>query len=166
MKLSNQRDGQKLESKARFKPGEPSKSHEERTHDRYTEELNTEFRQWNLTKPLPPKVKLETLFGDPLEWLEWSGFFTATVHNANITKRNIMYHIKSYVSGKAKQILTGLSYDGSQYEHSWKLLSNLHGQPYSIIDSHYKITRFASNVKNCWRIEYVCKHSDRFWIRR
>ena len=80
LKLSNQRDGQKLESKARFKPGEPSKSHEERTHDRYTEELNTEFRQWNLPKPRPPKVKLETLFGDPLEWLEWSGFFTATVH--------------------------------------------------------------------------------------
>ena len=38
---------------------------------------------------------LETFAGDPLEWPEWTGLFTATVHNANIVRSEKMNYLKA-----------------------------------------------------------------------
>ena len=48
-----QTDEKKHESEARFKIGDSNRSHEERSHDRFSEELNVDFKSWSL-----PKCKL------------------------------------------------------------------------------------------------------------
>ena len=49
-----------------------------------------------------PKLKLAEFSGDPLEWPEWSQLFQATVHAANIDDNVKMNHLKTMVTGKAK----------------------------------------------------------------
>ena len=50
-----------------------------------------------------------------------------------------MNYLEGLVSGKAKQVLTGLSYDGNQYEHAKKLLSRQYFQPDIIVDTQLKL---------------------------
>ena len=42
--------------------------------------------------------------GDPLEWPEWSQLFQATVHAANMDDSVKMNHLKTMVTGKAKEV--------------------------------------------------------------
>ena len=58
-----------------------------------------------------------------------------------------IYYLKSHLSGEAKQILKGLSFDGSQYEHAWKLLYRHYGQPHIIVDSQIKLVHNFSVIK-------------------
>ena len=116
-------------STIKSKIGDLSRSHEQRSHDRYYEELS-KVRNWNLPKSSSYQ-SLKTFAGDPLDWPELSRLFTATMHNAKITKREKMYYLKSYVSGKAKQILTV----------SAMMATNMHGNcclPQIIFDSQLK----------------------------
>ena len=63
----NQTDEQKHESKARFKLGDLSRSHKERSHDRYSEDLKAELRNWSFPKTSLPSVRLDIFADDPLE---------------------------------------------------------------------------------------------------
>ena len=65
-----------------------SRQQEDRNHDRYSDDITTDFRYLTLPKTSLPKVKMQLFGGQPLKWPEWSGFFTATVHNADITESN------------------------------------------------------------------------------
>ena len=56
-----------------------------------------------------PKLKLAEFSGDPLEWPEWSQLFQATVHAANIDDSVKMNHLKTMVTGKAKEAIAGLA---------------------------------------------------------
>ena len=59
-----------------------------------------------------PKLKPAEFSGDPLEWPDWSGLFLSTVHIANIDTRVKMNHLKTLVTGKAKEVIAGLSFTG------------------------------------------------------
>ena len=109
-----------------------------------TDTLSSEFRYQSLSKPSLPKAKMHLFGGKPFYW---AGFFTARVHNANITKSEITFYLKSHLSGKAKQMLTRLSFDGSQYEHAWKLLSRHYGQPHIIADAPINLLQNFAVVK-------------------
>ena len=54
-----------------------------------------------------PKLKLAEFSGDPLEWPEWSQLFQATVHAANMDDSVKMNHLKTMVTGKAKEAIAG-----------------------------------------------------------
>ena len=62
-----------------------------------------------------PKLKLAEFSGDPLEWPEWSQLFQATVHAANIDDSVKMNHLKTMVTGKAKEAIAGLGYTAEMY---------------------------------------------------
>ena len=55
-----------------------------------------------------PKLKLAEFSRDPLEWPEWSQLFQATVHAANMDDSVKMNHLKTMVTGKAKEAIAGL----------------------------------------------------------
>ena len=68
---------------------------------------------WNVgddyyIRSILPKLKLAEFSGDPLEWPEWSQLFQATVHAANIDDSVKMNHLKTMVTGKAKEAIAGL----------------------------------------------------------
>ena len=62
-----------------------------------------------------PKLKLAEFSGDPLEWPEWSQLFQATVHAANMDESVKMNHLKTTVTGKAKEAIAGLGYTAEMY---------------------------------------------------
>ena len=69
-----------------------------------------------------PKLKLAEFSGDPLEWPEWSQLFQATIHAANIDDSVKMNHLKTMVTGKAKEAIAGLGYTAEMYNVAWNVL--------------------------------------------
>ena len=69
-----------------------------------------------------PKLKLADFSCDPLEWPEWSQLFQATVHAANIDDSVKMNHLKTMVTGKAKEAIAGLGYTAEMYNVAWNVL--------------------------------------------
>ena len=84
------------------------------------------------------KLKLEEFSGDPLEWPEWSQLFQATVHAANIDDRVKMNHLKTMVTGKAKEAIAGLGYTAEIYNVAWNVLVRNFGKPQMIVNSQLK----------------------------
>ena len=71
-----------------------------------------------------PKLKLAEFSGDPLEWPEWSQLFQATVHAANMDDSVKMNHLKTMVTGKAKEAIAGLGYTAEMYNVAWNRSSS------------------------------------------
>ena len=76
-----------------------------------------------------PKLKLAEFSGDPLEFPEWSGLFLSTVYAANIDTSLEMNHLKTLVTGKAKEVIAGLGYTGDMYDVAWNNLVAHFGRP-------------------------------------
>ena len=55
-----------------------------------------------------PKLKLSEFSGDPLEWPEWSQLLQATVHLTIMDDSAKLNHLKTMVTGKAKEEIAGL----------------------------------------------------------
>ena len=85
-----------------------------------------------------PKVKLAEFSGDPLEWPEWSQLFQATVHAANIDDSVKMNHLKTMVTGKAKEAIAGLGYTGEMYNVAWNVLVRNFGKPQMVVNAQLK----------------------------
>ncbi len=62
-----------------------------------------------------PKLKLPEVSEDPLEWPEWAGLFQVTVHAAHITDSTKKQHLKTLVTGKAKEAIADLGFSGEMY---------------------------------------------------
>ena len=82
-----------------------------------------------------PKLKLAEFSGDPLEWPEWSGLFLSTVHAANIDTSLKMNHLKTLVTGKAKEVIAGLGYTGDMYDIAWNTLVAPFGRPQVVVNA-------------------------------
>ena len=82
-----------------------------------------------------PKLKLAEFSGDPLEWPEWSQLFQATVHAANIDESVEMNHLKTMVTGKAKEAIAGLGYTAEMY--NLVLVRNF-GKPQRVVNAQLK----------------------------
>ena len=111
-----------------------------------------------------PKLKLAEFSGDPLEWPEWSQLFQATVHAANIDDSVKMNHLKTMVTGRAKEAIAGLGYTAEMYNVAWNVLVRNFGKPQMIVNAQLKkifsfppmkpydgaaLIKFARKVSNC-----------------
>ena len=85
-----------------------------------------------------PKLKLTEFSGDLLEWPEWSQLFQATVHAANIDDSVKMNHLKTMVTGKAKEALAGLGYTAEMYNVAWNVLVRNFGKPQMVVNAQLK----------------------------
>ena len=85
-----------------------------------------------------PKLKLAEFSGDPLEWPEWSQLFQATVHAANIDDSVKMNHLKTMVTGKAKEAIAGLGYTAEMYNVAWNVLVRNFGKPQMVVNAQLK----------------------------
>ena len=85
-----------------------------------------------------PKQKLAELSGDPLEWPEWSQLFQATVHAANVDDSVKMNHLKTRVTGKAKEAIAGLGYTAEMYNVAWNVLVRNFGKPQMVVNAQLK----------------------------
>ena len=64
------------------------------------------------------KLKLREFDGNPLDWPEWSGVFSATVDSSNISKDEKMSHLKTLLVGRAKRAVNGMGYASDMYDHA------------------------------------------------
>ena len=85
-----------------------------------------------------PKLKLAEFSGDPLEWPEWSQLFHATVHAANTDDSVKMNHLKTMVTGKAKEAIAGLGYTAEMYNVAWNVLVRNFGKPQMVVNAQLK----------------------------
>ena len=85
-----------------------------------------------------PKLKLADFSGDPLEWPEWSQLFQATVHAANIDDSVKMNHLKTMVTGKAKEAIAGLGHTAEMYNVAWNVLVRNFGKPQMVVNAQLK----------------------------
>ena len=85
-----------------------------------------------------PKLKLAEFSEDPLEWPEWSQLFQATVHAANIDDSVKMNHLKTMVTGKAKEAIASLGYTAEMYNVAWNVLVRNCGKPQMVVNAQLK----------------------------
>ena len=94
-----------------------------------------------------PKLKLSSFDGNPLEWLEWSNMFKATVHHRHIPNSEKMSHLKTLLTGKAKSAISGMGYSGEFYGQAWEILGRKFGRPYLIVDAQLNILRKPQSIR-------------------
>ena len=85
-----------------------------------------------------PKLKLFEFSGDPLDWPEWSGLFTAIVDESDITDAEKMHCLKTTVTGKARDAIAGLGFSGEMYQQAWANLELNFGRPAVIVNAQMK----------------------------
>ena len=85
-----------------------------------------------------PKLKLAEFSGDSLEWPEWSQLFQATVHAANMDDSVKMNHLKTMVTGKAKEAIAGLGYTAEMYNVAWNVLVRNFGKPQMVVNAQLR----------------------------
>ena len=85
-----------------------------------------------------PKLKLAEFSGDPLEWPERSQLFQATGHAANMDDSVKMNHLKTMVTGKAKEAIAGLGYTAEMYNVAWNILVRNFGKPQMVVTAQLK----------------------------
>ena len=85
-----------------------------------------------------PKLKLAEFSGDPQEWPEWSVLFLSTVHVANIDTSLKMNHLKTLVTGKAKEVIAGLGYTGDMFDVAWNTLVAHFGKPQVVVNAQLR----------------------------
>ena len=64
--------------------------------------------------------------------------FQVTVHAANITDSTKMQHLKTLVTGKAKEAIAGLGFSGEMYHVAWNILVTKFGNPQIVVNAQLK----------------------------
>ena len=66
-----------------------------------------------------PKISLDHFSGDPLMWHQWYSFFKSTIHNnPALSTVQKMTYLQNSVTHKAKDFISGYSYNGDFYEET------------------------------------------------
>ena len=94
-----------------------------------------------------PKLKLNNLDGNPLEWPEWSSMFIATVDQRPKPDTEKMSHLKTLLTGKTRAAISGMGYSGQFYGAAWSILERKFGRPHVIIVAQLESLCKASQVK-------------------
>ena len=84
------------------------------------------------------KLKLAEVSGDPLEWPELSQLFRATVHAASLDDSVKMNHLKTVVTGRAKEAIAGLGYTAEMYNVAWNVLVRNFGKLQMVVNAQLK----------------------------
>ena len=80
-----------------------------------------------------PSVKPTEYDGYPLEWLDWIGLFTATVHSSDMKNAEKMTHLQTLVTGPAKNLISGYGHNGDFYETAIEKLRSNFGKPTKVV---------------------------------
>ena len=75
-----------------------------------------------------PKMVLNKLSGDRLDWFEWSGQFIATIEQSGFADSVKMNHLKTLVTGRAKATIKSMEYSGQTYHMAWQTLAQDFGR--------------------------------------
>ncbi|XP_074655643.1 uncharacterized protein LOC141909156 [Tubulanus polymorphus] len=87
----------------------------------------------SFTKSLP-KIKLPIFNGDAAEWPRWESLFEALVHSQpDLNNVEKMTHLQSAVTGPPQQLISGMMFDGSQYDDALNSLRNRYGKEDDIV---------------------------------
>ena len=73
-----------------------------------------------------------------MEWPEWSQLFQATAHAAIMDDSVKMNHLKTMVTGKAKEAIAGLGYTAEIYKVAWNVLVRSIGKPQLVVNAQLK----------------------------
>ena len=85
---------------------------------------------------LPP-IRLPTFDGNPLQYHDWINTFNATVHNnPSITDTHRITYLQNSVTGKAKDLIKGYSYNPVFYTEALNDITKRFGDPDYIISSY------------------------------
>ena len=85
-----------------------------------------------------PKLELADYSADPLEWLEWSQLYQATVRAASMGDSVKMNHRKTLVTSEAKEAIAGLGYTAEMYNVAWNVLVRKLGKPRKVENAQLK----------------------------
>ena len=80
---------------------------------------------FSLSCSLPPKLKVSSFYGNPLDWRECSNMFVATVHNRFMPKSEKISHLKSVWTGMAKSAIASCELHGK----AWVSMERRFGRP-------------------------------------
>ena len=74
-----------------------------------------------------PAPEPTTFSGEPIHYPDWKSSFCALIHRKNVPLCDKMYYLKRYVSGSAKQAISGLFLQSlsDAYEQTWSTLARL-----------------------------------------
>ena len=93
------------------------------------------------------KSVLDKQVGNPLEWLEWSGQFWATIDGSGASDSHKMQYMKTLVTGKAKAALEGMGYSGQIYHVAWQTLVHDFGRLGFVVNSQLRKLHAYSFIK-------------------
>ena len=117
----------------------------------------------------PPKIKIEPFNGNLMKWSMWFGLYEATIHNQAISDSKNMTHLQTLTTGKAKQAISGYSFNSTMYNAALQELRRRYGRPDIIIndfvnrlqsfkqpsthrrDSYMEFSTFISNMVEAFR---------------
>ena len=101
----------------------------------------------NRKNPLP-ELKLSQCNGDPLHWHEWFGRFVSAVDSAYLSDDVKLTHLKTLVTGKAKNALTEFASSGFMHKDALKTLIWKFGQPQTVNNAHLEKLSFFPTIED------------------
>ena len=104
--------------------------------DKTAEIVSTIADSFSLSRlPAPEPI---TFSGEPIHYPDWKSSFYALIHRKNLPLCDKMYYLKRYVSGSAKQAISGLFLQSSSeaYEQAWSILDERFGHPFIVTKAY------------------------------
>ena len=112
---------------------QPQESSNSDTTDKIVTAITESFSMSRLPAPEP------TIFsGKPIQYPDWKSSFQAIIHRKNLPPSDKMYYLKRYVSGSAKEAISGLFLQNSSeaYERAWNILDERFGHPFVVAKAY------------------------------
>ena len=110
----------------------------------------------NRKDPLP-EFQLSQIYGNALNWHEWYGQLTSTIHSALLCDDEKLTYLKTLI---AKAAIADYSYSGVLYNFAVGTLQRKFGYSRTIVGAHlYKLTSFLS-------LKMQFKECHQFLLRR
>ena len=104
--------------------------------DKTAEIITTIADSFSLSRlPAPEPI---TFSGEPIHCPDWKSSFYALIHRKNLPLCDKMYYLKRYVSGSAKQAISGLFLQSSSeaYVQAWSILDERFGHPFIVTKAY------------------------------
>ena len=84
-----------------------------------------------------PKISIDNFTGDPLKWHQWYSFLKATIHkNSGLSDAQKMTNLQNSVTHKARDSISGYSYNGDYYHEAIAELIRKFGKPQHIVAAY------------------------------
>ena len=102
-----------------------------------------------------PKLVLDKLYGNPLEWIEWSGQFLKTVDRSGASDSHENQYLKTLVTGKATAAIEDMGYSSQRYQLAWQTLEHDFGRSELVVNAQLRKTHVYSFIKPHDSLEIV-----------